>query len=77
MDTKQKVEVGEYKGIEIQEIDGEVSDKEITQYLDDIRDKHAEVKTITDKRTVLKDGDTANINFVGKKRWRTFCWRFR
>lgn len=67
VDTKQKVEVGEYKGIEIQEIDGEVSDKEITQYLDDIRDKHAEVKTITDKRTVLKDGDTANINFVGKK----------
>lgn len=67
VDTKQKVELGEYKGVEVQEIDGEVTDKEINQYLDDIRSKHAEVKTITDKRSVLKEGDTANINFVGKK----------
>ena len=67
VDTKQKVELGEYKGIEVQEIDGEVTDKEIDQYLDDIRSKHAEVKTITDKRSVLKEGDTANIDFVGKK----------
>ena len=34
VDTKQKVELGEYKGIEVQEIDGEVTDKEIDQYLD-------------------------------------------
>ena len=67
VDTKQKVELGEYKGLEVQEIDKEVTDKEIDQYLDDIRDKQAEVKTITDKRVVLKKGDTANINFVGKK----------
>lgn len=67
VDTKQKVELGEYKGLEIQEIDGEVSDKEITQYLDDIRNKHAEIKTITDRRNTLKKGDTANIDFVGKK----------
>lgn len=68
VDTKQKVELGEYKGIEIQEIDGEVTDKEIDQYIDTIRDKQAEVKTITDdKRVALKEGDTANINFVGKK----------
>ena len=67
VDTKQKVELGEYKGLEIQEIDGEVSDKEITQYVDDIRNKHAEIKTITDRRNTLKKGDTANIDFVGKK----------
>lgn len=67
VDTKQKVELGEYKGLEIQEIDSEVSDNEIMQYLDDIRDKHAEIKTITDKRSVLKEGDTANLDFIGKK----------
>jgi trigger factor len=67
VDTKQKVELGEYKGLEIQEIDSEVSDKEINQYIDDIRSKQAEVSTITDKRNVLKKGDTANIDFVGKK----------
>lgn len=73
VDTKQKVELGEYKGVEIQEIDGEVTDKEIDQYLDNIRDKQAEVKTITDKRSVLKEGDTANINFVGKKDGEAFA----
>ena len=67
VDTKQKVELGEYKGIEVQEIDGEVSDKEIDQYIDSIRDKQAEVQTLTDKDSVLKKGDTANIDFVGKK----------
>ncbi len=67
VDTKQKVELGEYKGIEVQEIDGEVSDKEIDQYIDSIRDKQAEVQTLTDKDSVLEKGDTANIDFVGKK----------
>ena len=67
VDTKQKVELGEYKGIEVQEIEGEVSDKEIDQYIDSIRDKQAEVQTLTDKESVLEKGDTANIDFVDKK----------
>ena len=67
VDTKQTVELGEYKGIAIENIDPEVTDKEIDQYIDMIRSKQAEVKTITDKRNVLKKGDTANIDFVGKK----------
>lgn len=67
VDTKQQVELGEYKGIAIEDIDSEVTEKEIDQYVDMIRSKQAEVKTITDKRNVLKKGDTANIDFVGKK----------
>jgi len=67
VDTKQKVELGEYKGIEIQEIDGEVSEKEINQYLDDIRSKHAEIETVTGEDAALADGDTATIDFVGKR----------
>ncbi|MBE6113278.1 MAG: trigger factor [Peptococcaceae bacterium] len=67
VDTKQTVELGEYKGIAIEDIDPEVTDKEIDQYIDMIRSKQAEVKTIIDKRNVLKKGDTANIDFVGKK----------
>ncbi len=67
VDTKQKVELGDYKGVEVQEIDGEVSDKEIGQYIDSIREKQAEVQTLTDQDSVLEKGDTANIDFVGKK----------
>ena len=67
VDTKQEVTLGEYKGLSIEDIDPEVSDKEVDQYVDMIRSKQAEVKTITDKRNVLKKGDTANMDFVGKK----------
>ena len=67
VDTKQEVALGEYKGLVIEDIDPEVSDKEVDQYVDMIRSKQAEVKTITDKRSVLKKGDTANMDFVGKK----------
>ncbi len=67
VDTKQQIELGEYKGIAIDDIDPEVSDKEVDQYIDLVRNKQAEVKTITDKRNVLKKGDTANMDFVGKK----------
>ncbi len=67
VDTKQEVTLGEYKGLSIEDIDPEVSAKEVDQYVDMIRSKQAEVKTITDKRNVLKKGDTANMDFVGKK----------
>ena len=67
VDTKQEVTLGEYKGLTIEDIDPEVSEKEVDQYVDMIRSKQAEVKTITDKRNVLKKGDTANMDFVGKK----------
>lgn len=73
VDTKQKVELGEYKGIAIQEIDGEVSDKEIDQYIDSIRDKQAEVQTVTDQDSALQTGDTATIDFVGKKDGEAFA----
>ncbi|MBR6756080.1 MAG: trigger factor [Peptococcaceae bacterium] len=67
VDTKQEIALGDYKGLDIEEIMGEVSDKEVEQYLDQMRGRQAEVKTITDRRSTLKVGDTANIDFVGKK----------
>ncbi len=67
VDTKQQVELGEYKGIEIEDIDPEVTEKEVEQYVDMIRSKQAEVTTITDGDAVLEKGDTATIDFVGKK----------
>lgn len=73
VDTKQEVTLGEYKGLAIEDIDPEVSDKEVDQYVDMIRSKQAEVKTITDKRNVLKKGDTANMDFVGKKDGEAFA----
>ena len=73
VDTKQQVELGEYKGLEIQEIDGEVSEKEIDQYIDTVRDKQAEVSDVTDADAQLQKGDTANIDFVGKKDGEAFA----
>ena len=67
VDTKQEIALGEYKGLEIQEIDGEVTDHEIDQYIDSSRDKHAEIAEVTDPTQELKNGDLSNINFVGKK----------
>ena len=73
VDTKQQVELGEYKGLEIQEIDGEVSEKEIDQYIDTVRDKQEEVSDVTDADAQLQKGDTANIDFVGKKDGEAFA----
>ena len=73
VDTKQQVELGEYKGLEIQEIDGEVSEKEIEQYIDTVRDKQAEVSDVTDADAQLQKGDTANIDFVGKQDGEAFA----
>ena len=73
VDTKQQVELGEYKGLEIQETDGEVSEKEIDQYIDTVRDKQAEVSDVTDADAQLQKGDTANIDFVGKKDGEAFA----
>ena len=73
VDTKQQVELGEYKGLEIQEIDGEVSEKEIEQYIDTVRDKQAEGSDVTDADAQLQKGDTANIDFVGKKDGEAFA----
>lgn len=68
VDTKQEIKLeGDYKGLEIEAIDAAVSDKEIEQYLEDIREKHAEIKEITDRRSSLKKGDIATIDFVGKR----------
>ena len=67
VDTKQEIALGEYKGIEIEEIDGEVSDKEVEQYLEMMASKQATVRELTDADAVLEKWDIANIDFVGKK----------
>ena len=67
VDTKQEIALGDYKGIEVEAIDGEVTDKEIDQYLDMMRGKQATVRELTDADAVVEKWDVANINFTGKK----------
>ena len=67
VDTKQTIELGEYKGIEVEAIDGEVTEKEIEQYLDMMRGKQATVREVTEADAVVEKWDIANINFTGKK----------
>ncbi len=67
VDTKQEINLGEYKGIEVEAIDAEVSDKEVDQYLEMMAGKQASVREITDAEAVLGKWDIAHIDFVGKK----------
>ena len=67
VDTKQEIALGEYKGLEVEAIDGEVTDKEIEQYLDMMRGKQATVRELTDADAVVEKWDVANINFTGRK----------
>lgn len=67
VDTKQEVELGEYKGIVLEKIDEEVSEKELEQYFDNIRGNHAQVELIADGDATVENGDIVNLDFCGKK----------
>ncbi len=61
--TKPEVELGKYKGIEIEKIEYNVKDEDIEKELQDMQDKNSRLVTVDDR--AAEDGDTANINFEG------------
>ncbi|MGL5258516.1 MAG: trigger factor, partial [Lachnospiraceae bacterium] len=58
--------IGEYKGIEIDIEEPTVTEEEIENYINYILTNSATTEEITD-RTVVAEGDIANIDFEGKK----------
>lgn len=58
--SEAKVTLGQYKGLTLHEVDSEVIQKE----LHDMMQEYAELVVV---ERAAKEGDTVNINFVGKK----------
>lgn len=61
LDYVQKL--GQYKGLEIEEISAEVTDQELQSAIANELDKNATIIEVTDRG--VEDGDTVTIDFVG------------
>ena len=57
VEIKQDINIENYKGIEIEKIDEEVSEEELNIYFEDLRKKHAEISVVEDAETELANGD--------------------
>lgn len=61
--VKPEVTLGEYKGIEVEKTEIEVTEEELNQELDKVRNQQARTITVEDR--AVQDGDTAVIDFEG------------
>ncbi|MYL62873.1 trigger factor [Bacillus hwajinpoensis] len=61
--VKPEVKLGEYKGLEVEEQDKNVTDEEVEAELKSLQEKQAELVVVEDGE--LKEGDTAVIDFEG------------
>ncbi|KMM37488.1 trigger factor [Guptibacillus hwajinpoensis] len=61
--VKPEVKLGEYKGLEVEEQDTNVSDEEVEAELKSLQEKQAELVVVEDGE--LQEGDTAVIDFEG------------
>jgi len=61
--VKPDVELGEYKGVEVEKVESEVTDEDVEKELEIAREKNARLVAVEDRP--VKDGDTVNINFEG------------
>lgn len=61
--VKPEVKLGEYKGIEVEKKDAEVTEEEVQAEIDRVRESNARMITVDDRPA--QDGDTALIDFDG------------
>ncbi len=61
--VKPEVELGEYKGIEVDKVSVEVTEEELTAELDRVREQNSRMITVEDR--AVADGDIANIDYEG------------
>ena len=57
------VQLGEYRGLEVDFPEVEVTDEDVNDELSDFLEEHSELKEVTDRTSQL--GDTLNIDYVG------------
>ncbi len=63
--VKPDVKIEKYKGIKITKYEYTVTDADVEKEIDGMRDRIAEKVSVTDR--AAQEGDTVNIDFVGKK----------
>lgn len=61
--VKPEVTLGEYKGIEVEELDTTVTDEDVEEELKSLQQRHAELVVVEDGQ--VEEGDTAVIDFEG------------
>ncbi|MCR5324296.1 MAG: trigger factor [Lachnospiraceae bacterium] len=61
--VKPEVELGQYKGVEVDKVTVEVTDEEVNAEIDKVREQNSRLVTVDD-RAVL-DGDIVNIDYSG------------
>jgi len=61
--VKPEVTLGEYKGLEVEEQSAEVTDEEVEEQINNLRERHAEL--VVKEEGAIEEGDTAVIDFKG------------
>lgn len=65
VEIKPDFELGEYKGLELAAEEAAVEDSEVESKLEELRNRHAEMETLTEG--AVENGDVTIIDFKGKK----------
>lgn len=65
VEVKPEVKLGEYKGLEVEEKSVEVTDEDVEQEIENLRERHAEL--VVKEDSAIENGDTAVIDFEGFK----------
>src|SRR6056297_3817233 len=65
VEVKPDVELGEYKELGIEKESAEVSEEEIQEEIDKVRNQHSQL--VASDKEVVEDGDSVIIDFEGKK----------
>ncbi|WP_019154723.1 trigger factor [Robertmurraya massiliosenegalensis] len=60
--VKPEVKLGEYKGIEVEKVDTEVTEEDVNQELTSLQERHAELVV---KETAAENGDSVVMDFEG------------
>ncbi len=63
VEVKPEVELGEYKGIEIEQIEPEISEEEVDNYLKEMQQNHSRLVVVEEGE--IQEGDIAVIDFTG------------
>lgn len=59
------VELGEYKGLEIEQEKTEITEEDLEKHLESLREQHARLVTLEEGEQAIREGDLAVIDFQG------------
>lgn len=63
--VKPEVELGQYKGLEVEKVSAEVTDEDVMKELEKVQKQNARKVEVTDRAAQL--GDVVNIDYLGSR----------